>query len=581
MDRKRPRLDNNDDDDDDGITLPSDFDEDRYDDDDEPGYSYYPDPDNPALEGVAGDNWNRNGEGENEDESESDDEDGVNDVGRNVEVDLKEQDVVFSRGILDEKVILEKANKDASELLKEVNIEDQRMVLKEHPERYPLYVTGTGRFYLESFAPDYAKAYDFVVTIADPVTRQKFIQEFQLNTYSLFSAVVIGKDYEYVRSNLERFLKTKEVPKYVGDFIKVTMEKNGRPRLVLRGNKYMVESYNDGIIKKLANDDVFKKSWLISKRILAREKVVKKPPAPAASAAGKTPAEAAQALQQQREQQQREQQERQMDLEKKMKKKVVIQRYYDDDDDDDEALATSTVVPSAPGHPAVPVKRKSVHGFEIDNADVEEIKRRGYELGCPLIEEYSYKEEPKFAPRPPPGKDSGDASSMLAPAPVPTCSPLKINLRSFVAIRPYQEKSLSRMFASSRARSGIIVLACGAGKTLVGITAACTIQKSCLVVCNSTVSVHQWKAEFMRWSDIDEDSIALFTSEEKKSFDTDKIRPLVIANYNILTMADENVNKASKKIRLGKVSLSFFFFFHLCYVLLCYVYFFVCLEISH
>jgi DNA excision repair protein ERCC-3 len=36
-----------------------------------------------------------------------------------------------------------------------------------------------------------------------------------------------------------------------------------------------------------------------------------------------------------------------------------------------------------------------------------------------------------------------------------------------------------------RARSGIIILPCGAGKTLVGITACCTIKKSCLVLCTS------------------------------------------------------------------------------------------------
>lgn len=40
--------------------------------------------------------------------------------------------------------------------------------------------------------------------------------------------------------------------------------------------------------------------------------------------------------------------------------------------------------------------------------------------------------------------------------------------------------------ADRRARSGIIVLPCGAGKTLVGITAACTIKKSCLVLCTSS-----------------------------------------------------------------------------------------------
>jgi len=80
---------------------------------------------------------------------------------------------------------------------------------------------------------------------------------------------------------------------------------------------------------------------------------------------------------------------------------------------------------------------------------------------------------------------------------------LDIDLKPSTVIRPYQETSLSKMFGNgyvifsglgptpltcgiSRARSGIIVLPCGAGKTLVGITAACTIKKSCLVLCTSS-----------------------------------------------------------------------------------------------
>jgi len=45
------------------------------------------------------------------------------------------------------------------------------------------------------------------------------------------------------------------------------------------------------------------------------------------------------------------------------------------------------------------------------------------------------------------------------------------------------------MFSNGRARSGIIVLPCGAGKTLVGITAASTIQRRVLVLCTSGVAV--------------------------------------------------------------------------------------------
>ncbi|CAM9204005.1 unnamed protein product, partial [Choristocarpus tenellus] len=52
---------------------------------------------------------------------------------------------------------------------------------------------------------------------------------------------------------------------------------------------------------------------------------------------------------------------------------------------------------------------------------------------------------------------------------------LKIDLKPNTKIRAYQEKSLSKMFGNGRARSGIIVLPCGAGKTLTGVTAASTI----------------------------------------------------------------------------------------------------------
>jgi hypothetical protein len=105
--------------------------------------------------------------------------------------------------------------------------------------------------------------------------------------------------------------------------------------------------------------------------------------------------------------------------------------------------------------------------------------------------------------------------------------PLRMALRDASALRPYQERSLAKMFGNGRARSGawagrvaaagpvacwrlaelsrttlqhayrlllsvagIIVLPCGAGKTLVGIAAAATLGKSCIVLCpNQTVRV--------------------------------------------------------------------------------------------
>jgi DNA excision repair protein ERCC-3 len=118
----------------------------------------------------------------------------------------------------------------------------------------------------------------------------------------------------------------------------------------------------------------------------------------------------------------------------------------DDDEDEDEEN--------------VDAAETEVHSFEIDPNQIEAVKERCYKLEYPTMEEYDFRND--------------------------TVNPsLSIDLKITANIRPYQEKSLSKMFGNGRARSGIIVLPCGAGKTLVGITAACTVKKSVLVLCNS------------------------------------------------------------------------------------------------
>lgn len=62
---------------------------------------------------------------------------------------------------------------------------------------------------------------------------------------------------------------------------------------------------------------------------------------------------------------------------------------------------------------------------------------------------------------------------------------LAIDLKPNVQHRPYQEKSLSKMFGNGRARSGIIVLPCGAGKSLVRLGVGCTVLSGASVQMNS------------------------------------------------------------------------------------------------
>jgi len=61
--------------------------------------------------------------------------------------------------------------------------------------------------------------------------------------------------------------------------------------------------------------------------------------------------------------------------------------------------------------------------------------------------------------------------------------------------------------------SGIIVLPCGAGKTLTGIAACETIRKSTIVFCPKNMTTNMWRDQFNRWSHIDSRDLYVFTSK--------------------------------------------------------------------
>lgn len=90
--------------------------------------------------------------------------------------------------------------------------------------------------------------------------------------------------------------------------------------------------------------------------------------------------------------------------------------------------------------------------------------------------------------------------------------------------------------------AGIIVLPCGAGKTLVGITATATIGRSCLVLCNSAVSVEQWYQQFLLWTTLPKDRIVRFTAATKE-----KLHPeacVVVSTYNMISFAGRRSKEA-------------------------------------
>ena len=98
-------------------------------------------------------------------------------------------------------------------------------------------------------------------------------------------------------------------------------------------------------------------------------------------------------------------------------------------------------------------------------------------------------------------------------------------------VRDYQRMAVDAFHAGGDVRggSGVIVLPCGAGKTIVGIAALALLKKNTLVLTTSTTSVEQWHREILDKTDLDDSMVAMYTGETKG------IAPVTLATYQIVT----------------------------------------------
>ncbi|GAC1450059.1 MAG: helicase-associated domain-containing protein [Ktedonobacterales bacterium] len=99
------------------------------------------------------------------------------------------------------------------------------------------------------------------------------------------------------------------------------------------------------------------------------------------------------------------------------------------------------------------------------------------------------------------------------------------------ALRAYQGDAVAAFHANGAASggSGVVVLPCGAGKTLVGIGAMAAVQRATLVLTPNTVAVRQWIAELLDKTTLAPGQVGEYTGERKD------IRPVTVTTYQILT----------------------------------------------
>ncbi|RCV64361.1 DNA excision repair protein ERCC-3 [Methanophagales archaeon] len=99
------------------------------------------------------------------------------------------------------------------------------------------------------------------------------------------------------------------------------------------------------------------------------------------------------------------------------------------------------------------------------------------------------------------------------------------------SLRKYQLEAVDSFYAGGSAAggSGVVVLPCGAGKTVVGMGVLEKLDTNTLVITTSTVASRQWRDELLDKTDLDEEMVGEYSAEKKE------IKPITIATYQIIT----------------------------------------------
>jgi DNA excision repair protein ERCC-3 len=100
------------------------------------------------------------------------------------------------------------------------------------------------------------------------------------------------------------------------------------------------------------------------------------------------------------------------------------------------------------------------------------------------------------------------------------------------SLRPYQQQAVDGFWHGG---SGVVVLPCGAGKTLVGAGAMAQAKATTLILVTNTVSARQWRDELLKRTSLTDDEIGEYSGARKE------IRPVTIATYQVLTTRRKGV----------------------------------------
>ncbi|MCB9680529.1 MAG: DEAD/DEAH box helicase [Alphaproteobacteria bacterium] len=119
------------------------------------------------------------------------------------------------------------------------------------------------------------------------------------------------------------------------------------------------------------------------------------------------------------------------------------------------------------------------------------------------------------------GYDDGDPLTMALAPTLPDGRPW--------ALRDYQIEAIDAFHGGPGAGSGVVVLPCGAGKTMVGIGAMVRLGMRTLILCTGHTALQQWRREILERTSLTEDQVGAYTAESKQ------LAPVTLTTYQLLT----------------------------------------------
>lgn len=300
-----------------------------------------------------------------------------------------------------------------------------------HAKR-PLWTCPDGRIIFEACHPQGIEVADFLIAIAEPVSRPEIVHEYQITLLSLHAAVSTGIPVEQIITVLDKLSKN-DLDEDFLRFIRETGRSIGKLKMVLRNNHHFLESSDRALLYRLCSDPDIADSLI---------------------------------------------------------------HYNGEAEDGDQAASAAPI--------------------EVNSLRVESVKAAAHRLNLPLLQEYDYQHD--FT-----GKNP-ELQAFLKPS---------------VNLRPYQQQAISHMFSvDGVAKSGMVVLPCGAGKTLVGITACCRIRRRALVLTTTSVAVDQWRRQFQQYTTISPEDVYVLTAESKRPIqDAERRACIVISTYSMMGYA--------------------------------------------